>query len=221
MTPERNPQRVVAELGRPETPDETAARKAESSRVYRSSQTFRNLIAAIIVTVVVVFIVIFGVPRGELPERESIDPAPIAEQASESLGRSVIVPAVPSDWRVNIAELSSDGGSSDGGSSSWSIAYVPDDEGFIRFAQAFDTDELWARSALAGTAPTETLQIEGVEWDVFEPADPSRAANISYALGTQAGADYVLLYGAVSPEQAAELATIVASDVKELQGASR
>ena len=216
MTPERNPQRVVAELGRPETPDETAARKAESSRVYRSSQTFRNLIAAIIVTVVVVFIVIFGVPRGELPERESIDPAPIAEQASESLGRSVIVPAVPSDWRVNIAEVASDGGSS-----SWSIAYVPDDEGFIRFAQAFDTDEVWARSALAGTAPTETLQIEGVEWDVFEPADPSRAANISYALGTQAGADYVLLYGAVSPEQAAELATIVASDVKELQGASR
>jgi hypothetical protein len=39
-------QRVVAELGRPETPEETAARKAESSRVYRSSQNFRNLIAA-------------------------------------------------------------------------------------------------------------------------------------------------------------------------------
>jgi hypothetical protein len=216
MTPERNPQRVVAELGRPETPDETAARKAESSRVYRSSQTFRNLIAAIIVTVVVVFIVIFGVPRGELPERESIDPAPIAEQATESLGRSVIVPAVPSDWRVNVAEVSSDGGSS-----SWSIAYVPDDEGFIRFAQAFDTDEVWARSALAGSSPTDSVQIAGIEWDVFEPADPSRAANISYALGTQAGSDYVLLYGAVSPEQAAELATIVASDVEQLQGASR
>ena len=215
MTP-RTTQRVVAELGRPETPDETAARKAESSRVYRSSQTFRNLIAAIIVTVAVVFIVIFGVPRGELPERESIDPAPIAAQAGESLGRAVIVPAVPSDWRVNAAEVSSDGGSS-----SWSIAYVPDDEGFIRFAQAFDTDEVWARSALAGSAPADTLQIGGIEWDVFEPADPSRTANISYALGTQAGADYVLLYGAATAEQTAELAAIVASDVKELQGATR
>ncbi len=209
-------QRVVAELGRPETPDETAARKAESSRVYRSSQTFRNLIAAIIVTVVVVFIVIFGVPRGELPERESVDPTPIAAQASESLGRTILVPAVPSDWRVNAAEVSSDGGSS-----SWSIAYVPDDEGFIRFAQAFDTDEVWARSALAGSAPSDTLVIDGIEWDVFEPADPSRAANISYALGTQAGPDYVLLYGAATPEQTAELAQIVASDVKELQGATR
>ena len=210
---QRSTQRVVAELGRPETPDETAARKAEASRIYRSSQTFRNLIAAIIVTVAVVFIVIFGVPRGELPDRESIDPAPIASQASESLGRSVIVPAVPSDWRVNAAEVSSDGGSS-----SWSIAYVPDDVGFIRFAQAFDTDEAWARSALAGSAPTDTLVIDGIEWDVFEPADPSRAANISYALGTQAGTDYILLYGAATPEQTADLAGIVADDVNQLQG---
>ena len=212
MTPPRTSPRVVAELGRPETPDETAARKAESSRIYRSSQTFRNLIAAIIVTVVVVFIVIFGVPRGELPERDSIDPAPIASQASESLGRSVIVPAVPTDWRVNAAEVSSDGGSS-----AWSIAYVPGKDGFIRFAQSFDTDEAWARSALSGAAPTDTLEIDGIEWDVFEPADPSRAANISYALGTQAGPDYVLLYGAVEPEQAADLAQIVAPEVKKLQ----
>lgn len=212
MSP-RTTQRVVAELGRPETPDETAARKAEASRIYRSSQTFRNLIAAIIVTVAVVFIVIFGVPRGELPERESIDPTPIAAQAGESLGRSVIVPVVPSDWRVNAAEVSSDGDSS-----AWSIAYVPDDDGFIRFAQALDTDEAWARSELAGAAPSETLVIDGVAWDVFEPADPSRAANISYALGTQAGTDYVLLYGAATPDQTAELAGIVADDVKQLQG---
>lgn len=212
MSP-RSTQRVVAELGRPETPDETAARKAESSRIYRSSKTFRNLIAAIIVTVAVVFIVIFGVPRGELPERESIDPTPIASQASESLGRDVIVPSVPADWRVNAAEVSSDGGSS-----AWSIAYVPDDVGFIRFAQAFDADEAWARSALAGSAPTDTIVIDGIEWDVFEPADPSRAANISYGLGIQAGTDYVLLYGAATPEQTAELASIVTDDVKQLQG---
>ena len=38
--------RVVAELGRPETPDETAARKAASSAAYRSSKTVRNLVVA-------------------------------------------------------------------------------------------------------------------------------------------------------------------------------
>lgn len=209
-------QRVVAELGRPETPEETAARKAESSRVYRSSQNFRNLIAAILATVFVVAIVIFGVPRGDLPERESVDPAPIASQAAETFDRTIIVPAVPSDWRVNAAEVASDGGSS-----AWTIAYVPAETGFLRFAQAFDTDEAWARSALAGAAPSDTVNIGGVEWDIFEPADPSRAANISYALGTQAGSDYVLLYGSATAEQTADLATIVAPDVQELQGATR
>ena len=209
-------QRVVAELGRPETPEETAARKAESSRVYRSSQNFRNLLAAILATVFVVAIVIFGVPRGDLPERESVDPAPIASQAAETFGRTIIVPAVPSDWRVNAAEVASDGGSS-----AWTIAYVPAETGFLRFAQAFDTDEAWARSALAGAAPSDTVNIGGVEWDIFEPADPSRAANISYALGTQAGSDYVLLYGSATAEQTADLATIVAPDVQELQGATR
>ena len=42
--------RVVAELGRPETPDETAARKAASSAAYRSSKTVRNLVVALLVS---------------------------------------------------------------------------------------------------------------------------------------------------------------------------
>ena len=206
-------QRVVAELGRPETPEETAARKSESSRVYRSSQNLRSLTAAILATVLVVAVVVFGVPRGELPERESIDPAPIASQAAETYGRTVVVPAVPAEWRVNAAEVSSDGGST-----AWSIAYVPAETGFVRFAQAFDDDEAWARSVLAGSAPSGTVLIDGIDWDVFEPADPRRAANISYALGTQAGPDYVLLYGSSSPEQTTELAAIVSPEVRELTG---
>jgi hypothetical protein len=42
--------RVVAELGRPETPAETAARKAESSRLHRQRQTVNNLVYSLIAT---------------------------------------------------------------------------------------------------------------------------------------------------------------------------
>ena len=62
--------RVVAELGRPETAQETADRKAEFSRTYRASQNTRNLIAALLVTLAVVVVIVFAVPRGSLPERE-------------------------------------------------------------------------------------------------------------------------------------------------------
>lgn len=69
---------IVAELGRPETPDETAARKAASSKAYRGSQTVRNLVAALLVTVAVVAVIIFAVPRGEPVKAEEIDVAGIA-----------------------------------------------------------------------------------------------------------------------------------------------
>src|SRR3546814_6486486 len=82
--------RVVAELGRPETPEETAARKAESSRIYRSSQSFRNLIAALVVTLIVVAVVIFGVHRGDVAEAPEIDVAAEASDLSDTLGRPVL-----------------------------------------------------------------------------------------------------------------------------------
>lgn len=205
-------ERIVAELGRPETPDETAARKAESSRVYRSSQTFRNLIAALIVTLLVVAVIVFAVPRGEIPLRESIDPAPIAADVAETYDREVLVPSVPEDWRVNAASVAADAD----GSAAWSVVYVPDDASFLRFSQAFDAEEAWARSELRGTAPDGAVEIDGVQWQVYEPADAARAGNIAYALGTQAGPDYVLLAGSGSPETVAGAAEIVAPQVRVL-----
>ena len=80
----QNP-RVVAELGRPETPDETASRKAESSRIYRSSQNTRNLVAALLVTLAVVAVIIFAVPRGAPPAADPIDVAAVAESISSAV----------------------------------------------------------------------------------------------------------------------------------------
>ena len=50
---------IVAELGRPETPEETAARKAENSRKRRANQTAFNLIVATIASLgIVLFLVV-------------------------------------------------------------------------------------------------------------------------------------------------------------------
>ncbi|MFM9597337.1 DUF4245 family protein, partial [Streptomyces scabiei] len=87
--------RIVAELGRPETPEETADRKAAASAAYRSSKTFRNLIAALLVTVAVVAVIYLGVPRGSLAEPEPVDVTASAQTASASLGHPLLVPNVP------------------------------------------------------------------------------------------------------------------------------
>jgi len=201
----QNP-RVVAELGRPETPDETASRKAESSRIYRSSQNTRNLVAALLVTLAVVAVIIFAVPRGAPPAADPIDVAAVAESIASAEGRTVLVPEVPEEWLVNRASIEGDS------TAAWTIVYVPDEtSGFLRFAQGFDADPAWTTRVLSGAAVDGTVMIDGVEWDSYAIPDPSRAGNVSAALSTQAGDDIVLVYGSTD-DATLELAAASVSD---------
>lgn len=208
---------VVAELGRPETPEETAARKAEFSRAYRSSQNVRSLIAALIVTLAVVAVIVFAVPRGEPASAPTVDVAGIAADVESTMERPVIVPVKDSFWRVNAAELN-------GGSTVvWDVTLAPaaeDERGFIRLAQAFDADSSWAPQRLNGVAPTDTITIDGRVWDVYKPGDAGAKQNVTYAIGTQAGADYVLLYGSRSAASTAELAESLTPQIDSLSEAS-
>lgn len=207
----QKPPRIVAELGRPETAEETADRKAASSRTYRSSQTVRNLVAALLVTLAVVVVIVFAVPRGEPIAREQIDVAEVAAGVESSTGSPAIVPEVDDFWRVNAAGLQG------GATVVWEVTLAPaadDERGFIKLAQAFDADVSWAPQRLNGIAPTDTVRIEGLTWDVFELG--RNDSNVSYAIGTQAGADYVLLYGSRSAESAAELAQSITPQIRAL-----
>lgn len=205
--------RVVAELGRPETPEETAARKAESSRRYRSSKTFRNLLAALLVTVAVVLVVIAAVPRGTPAPRPEPDVPALAADLSDDLGRPALSPQLPDGWRVNQAVTEGQGGIE-----AWTMVYVRSGEsGFVRVAQGLDTGEEWVAQVLGGAPRTDSIEIDGIAWDVYEPSDPERAGNITYALSTPAGPDQVLIYGDASPETAAIAAASVTAQVKELR----
>ncbi|WP_314423048.1 DUF4245 family protein [uncultured Microbacterium sp.] len=207
------PAPIVAELGRPETPAETAARKAASSKAYRSSQTVRSLVAALIATLAIVVVIVLIVPRGEPASAPQIDMVAIAGDVESTMDSPVIVPDLGDFWRVNAAELTS------GATVVWDVTLAPsaeDERGFIRLAQAFDADSSWAPQRLNGTAPTDTASIGGLEWDVYELGAAGAEQNVTYAIGTQAGDDYLLLYGSRSADSTAELAESLVPQIREL-----
>ncbi|MEL5989663.1 DUF4245 family protein [Microbacterium phosphatis] len=203
--------RIVAELGRPETPEETAARKAANTQAYRGSKNVRNLLVALAVTVAIVVVMFLIVPRGDLPEQASIAPGPVAAEAAKEFG-TVLVPALPGEaanWRINAAEVVP------GDPASWEIVYVPEGDGFLRFAQGFEADETWAARKLGGTTPSDEVEIGGLTWQVYD-VDPEDNGNVAHALGTQAGADHILLYGSTSAALTAEVAEMIAPQVRAL-----
>lgn len=199
--------RVVAELGRPETPQETADRKAASSAAYRSSKTLRNLITALLVTVAVVAVIYLGVPRGSLVEPEPVDVPAAAQAAQASLDHTLLVPIVPEDWRANSARLEGQ---------MWRVVYAPP-SGFVRIAQGLDAPADWASRQLGGFAPTGSVSIDGIEWDEYTIPASARTDSISYALSTPAGTDRVLIYGATDPATAAQAARGVTDQIRTLR----
>ncbi len=205
-----NGHRVVAELGRPETPEETADRKAESSRVYRSSQTTRNLVAALIVTVAVVAVIIFAVPRGSIPEQAPIDPATTAAELSDSLQRTLLVADAPEDWRVNSASLAGD----DPGA--WTVVYAPP-TGFVTIAQGFDADEAWPSQLMGGARSNGTVTVDGIVWDRYQVSDASTNGNVGYALATEAGPDIVVVSGSTDAATTAIAAATVTDQIRALR----
>ena len=206
--------RIVAELGRAETPQETADRKAESSRIYRSSQNVRNLIAALLATLAVVIVIIAAVPRGTPPPREAIDVAAVAEGVAASEGRTVITPEMSDGWIVNRAGIEGNGGVR-----AFTVVYAPsqeDERGFLCVAQGFDADESWPARVLSGSAPQDTVTIDGITWERYE-LDPDRTGNISVALATDAGTDTVLIYGAAGETALEETARSVTDQITALR----
>ncbi|MDR6865606.1 hypothetical protein J2Y69_000188 [Microbacterium resistens] len=206
---------VVAELGRPETPSETAERKAASSAAYRSSQNFRSLIAALVVTLAVVIVIVLIVPRGEPAPKPPIDLPGIAANAETAIGGPVVLPEVPEGWAVNRAELTG------GAVTVWDVTIAPtgdNDRGFAHIAQAVDVGASWAATPLKGTPKDGTVSIAGRDWDVYKVARPADSANVSYALGTAAGPDYVLIYGSLSEKTAAGLAESLAPQLDAVEG---
>ena len=163
-------------------------------------------------TLAVVAVIIFGVPRGTPPEAEPIDVAAVAQSVESAEGRPVLVPDVPDEWLVNRASIEGDA------TPAWTIVYVPDETtGFLRIAQGFDADPAWTTRVLNGAAVDDTVTIGGIEWDRYDIADPARAGNISAALSTQAGTDIVLVYGSTDDATLEQAAASVADQIVELR----
>lgn len=196
--------RVVAELGRPETPAETAARKAETSRKHRESRTVKNLIVALLASLAVVAVIVLIVPRSDTPIERDVDVAATAEQAQAGLSAPLAVPELPEGWRANAAELRRSAADE---VSAWYIGYLTPSDEYVGLYQGVDANATWVAGLLARTVATSTTTIDGVEWTVYDNRESSDdVGNARYGLTTEAGATTFVLLGTADPAEFEELA---------------
>lgn len=207
--------RVVAELGRPETPEETFARKTENSRLYRNRKTVNNLVLSLLATLVLLAFIIMIVPRSDTKLTQDVDWSSAATQATGSLPVTLLNPTLPDGWVANAAEVRR----SAGGVSSWYIGLLTPDGEYIGVHQGVDADRSWLASMVAETTPVEMATIDGIDWDVYaNPARGEPTGLFQYALVTEAGPSTIVLVGDAAPEVFDSLATALTTGVDAAEG---
>ena len=202
--------RIVAELGRPETPEETAARKAENSRAHRANQTTRNLILALLASLgIVLFIVLVVVrPSGDLVK--SVNYRTVAAQAQPGVSETLAAPSLPRGWSSNDAELKTDTGKT----VTWYVGLITPKQQFIAIEQGIATSDTWFGSLLGKAQATGHVTIAGVHWTSYNQRGMSGVGNFPYSLAATIGESHFVLHGSAGDGEFRVLATAIAHELK-------
>lgn len=220
MAGKQKPPVIVAELGRPETAEETATRKARDTRLYKQRKTVNNLVLSLIVSLGLVLVIVLAVPRGTGGWNDhSVDVAEAAAAAAASVGQPLVAPEVPATWKAKQAELRD---APSGDIRYWYVGYTTENNAYAAVVQAFTTtgapvDATWIGQQFEGLEPTGNETMGGVEWAVYDYPDRNPdESNVRFGAQGVLGETTVLVYGTDSSAVLRTLAVAVAEAVPDM-----
>lgn len=199
MASKPKPPVIVAELGRPETAEETAARKARDSRLYKQRKTVNNLVLSLLVSLGLVLVIVLAVPRGTGSWNDhSVDVAEAAAAAAASTGVTLVAPEVPDTWKAKQAEIRD---AASGDIRYWYIGYTTENNAYAAVVQAFTTtgaavDATWIGQQLEGLDPTGSESLGGLRWEIYDyPERSADTSNVRFAARTELSGTTILVFG--------------------------
>ena len=183
---------IVAELGRPETPEETWARKDAARRSRREHQTAFNLVLALIASLGIVLFLVAVVVRPDQTVDRTVDYQQVAAQA-QIPGVTLAAPDLPDGFTSNRADFQD---KTSDGVRVWTVGLVTPDRQYIGLQQGIDANASWVSNQLDQKAPTGDRTIDGTKWTVYDRRDEGKdAGNHAYSLVTTFDRDTIVLSG--------------------------
>ncbi len=203
---------IVAELGRAETPEETFARKAATSRAHREGKTWFALVGALLGTLgVVMFLVLVVVRPDQAVFREPVDYAAATQNAQAEYDNRLVVPDLGDEWTSNFARSAK---TTAAGVTAWEIGFVSPNTEFVQLTQAFDTDATWIANTVRDAEAGPVVDIGGIAWTTYDRRDVDDAGNVAYALVAELDDRTIVVSGTARD---ADLETVAAATAEELR----
>lgn len=200
--------RIVAELGRPETPEETARRKAENSRRHRANQTLLNLVVALVASLGIVLFLVVVVVRPDPGAAKPVDYPAAAAEAQGGASEPLIVPTLPDGWYSNAARYEKVSEVP-----TWYVGFVTPLNQFIALNQGIDANPTWQAAVLDDADQTGSTTIDGITWTTYDRRDVSDPGNFAFSMTTVIGGSTIVLHGTAVDSEFETLASAIAAEV--------
>ncbi|WP_187264939.1 DUF4245 domain-containing protein [Homoserinibacter sp. GY 40078] len=201
---------IVAELGRAETPQETADRKDAAREKRRTNQTALNLGIATIVSLLAALILVFAVGLIDTGSRiEPVDYVAEGAAAQQAVEVPLVVPELPDGWAANRATLST---GSDG-VTVWQIGFVTPEGRYLAIVQGIDANASWVDDQVRGEPADGERTMGGMQWQAHDRRDADDIGNVAYALVAEAGTSTIVIAGTADDEEFEVLAGAVAKEL--------
>ena len=200
--------RIVAELGRPETPEETAARKAENSRRHRANQTLLNLVVALVASLAIVLFLVLVVVRPDPGTVKAVDYVAIAAEAQGGASEPLLVPELPEGWYANdaryqrVSEVLT-----------WYVGLITPSQQFIALNQGIDANPTWQSTVLDDAKATGSVTIDGITWTTYDRRDSDDPGNFAFSMTADVDGSTIVLHGTASDAEFEQLAQSLADEL--------
>jgi len=188
---------------------EAAPTATERRAARRANQTTFNLVIALIASLAVVGLLVAVVIRPDVT-RPAVDYVAVGATAQQSVDEPLAVPELPDGWSANRAELVSDPAD---GVTRWEVGFLTPEGDYIGFVQGVDANASWLADQVRAARVSDTENLGGLSWDVYDRRDVADPGNVEYALVGETGASTIVLGGTASDAEFAELATAVAASL--------
>jgi hypothetical protein len=201
---------IVAELGRPETAEETWLRKDTARRARKEHQTAFNLVLALIASLGIVLFLVAVVARPDSTVDRNVDYRQVADQADVP-GVTLAAPVLPEGYSSNRADYTD---KTADGVDVWTVGFLTPDKQYIGMQQGIRANPTWVANQLDQHRATGTRSIGGTKWTVYDRRDERQdAGNQLYALVGTFGTDTVVLAGTADDASFRAIAGAVAKQL--------
>ena len=188
-------------------PADQAPDPADSAAKHRAKQTVVNLVLSLVACLGIVIVTVLAVPRDDSNRIKAVDYVGAAQSAEASSKLNLVAPALPTGWWANQAKWNAVAAD---GVKVWKVGFVGPQNQYIGVTQAFDVNPTWVALRSAGFVPDESFA-GAPNWLKQTPGPKVEADPVLWTLDLSS--DYVSLEGNASPDEFAEFAQLVETEL--------